>query len=353
MIYKTLQNRTEFSLKKFLFFLISFLFCFSVFAESGISKPELTENKNLFNFTIEPIFGARIGHFGEQVFSKNTQTGETYKLSELIYEFDPALYTGFNTDFKVSNFHLLLGTKIFFPMRSGKMSDSDWCQDAGYQTGNTSLKTNYSEHENYLKSSFNFDAAIKYDFHPTSWLTLSPAISLLYEQITFSTRNGTCWYGNKLTSSSSYSYYSYDDVPNRTVSKGYGEIVQLRRKDIYTWIGLDALFTTSDLRWNFFCGIYIAPYIYTHGEDDHYMRDLYYIDTTASLFYAGKTEIFVKYNFSNTKSIKLSSSFLFTGSMKGTEIYKNSRNAPYQKGSGTIGATSMYVDIQLSGLFIF
>lgn len=340
-------------MKKFLFFLISFLFCFSVFAESGISKSSISDEKSFFNFTIEPLFGTRIGHFGEQVYSKNSQTGNTYLLSELIYEFNPALYTGLKTDFKFSNFHLLLGTKIFFSMRSGKMKDSDWCQDAGYQTGNTSLKTNYSEHKNYLKSSFNFDAVIKYDFHPTSWLTLSPVISLLYEQITFSTRDGTCWYGNTLTSSSSYSYYSYDDIPHRTVSKGRGEIVQLRRKDFYAWIGLDTLFTTADSRWNFFCGIYIAPYIYTHGEDDHYMRDLYYIDTTASLFYAGKTETFVKYNFSKTKSIKLSSSFLFTGNMKGTEIYKNSRNAPYQKGSGTIGATSMYVDIQLSGLFMF
>lgn len=341
-------------MKKFLL-LISFIFCFSVFAEDGISKSADNDDKNFFNFTIEPLFGTRIGRFGEQVYSKNSKTGEQYKLSELFYNFSPALYTGFKTDFKFSNFHLLVGTKIFFPLRSGKMGDSDWCQDAGYGTGNTSLKTNYSEHENYLKTSFNLDAAIKYDFHPTDWMTLSPVISLLYEQITFSAKNGTCWYGNKLNSSDNdnYYFYSYEDTSHRTISNCYGEIVQLRRKDFYTWIGLDALFTTQDLRWNFFCGIYIAPYIYTHGEDDHYMRDFYYIDTTASLFYAGKTETFVKYNFSNTKSIKLSSSFLFTGSMKGTEIYKNSRNAPYQKGSGTIGATSMYVDIQLSALFIF
>lgn len=329
--------------------LISFLFCFSVFAESGISKSAVKDDKKFFNFTIEPIFGTRIGRFGEQVFSKNTTTHEQYKLSELFYNFSPTFYTGADVDFKLKRLHVTFGTKYFIPMQTGIMSDSDWQQNKNSPTGSTFVKTNYSEHENNLRFGLNLEAAIKYDFHPSSHITLSPVISFLYENMIFSAMNGTAWYGNDINDNpaSQNSYYSFDDIQHRTVSLLTGEVIQLRRKDYYIWLGLESSISSKDSRWDLFFGLYTSPFIYTHGEDDHYLVPLYYIDKTASIFYAGKIKTYIKYNFSKAASIKLSSSLLFTGEMKGTEVLSNSKNGPYTRG-GTIGATSLYSDIQIS-----
>lgn len=339
-------------MKKFLF-LISFLFCFSVFAKNGISKSIYKEVKKIFNFTIEPIFGTRIGHFGEQVYLKNSQTGEQYKLSELLYNFSPAAYTGLNSDLKFNNLHLNFDCKYFIQLKNGLISDSDWLQDCAYGTGNTIIKTNYSEHENYIHYGLNFEASVKYDFHPVTWLTLSPVISFSYENFVFSAINGTAWYGNdKNNNTENSSYYSYDDKNHRHIIPFIGEVIQLRRKDYYTWIGLETL-CKSCSRWNVLCGIYIAPFIYTHGEDDHCLRSLYYIDTTTSIFYAGKIKLYIQYNFTDNISLKLSDTFLFTGSMQGNEVKSSSKSGPYQNQGTIIGATSIYCDIQLSGVFKF
>lgn len=339
-------------MKKFLL-LISFLFCFSVFAEDGISKSADNDDTNFFNFTIEPLFGTRIGRFGEQVYSKNSKTGEQYKLSELFYNFSPALYTGLDSDFKFRNFHISLGFKYFVPMKSGLMRDSDWQQDSLYNTGNTIIKTNYSEHENYIRYGLNFEASVKYDFHPLTWLTLSPAISFSYENFIFSAMNGIAWYGNdKNNNPENSGYYSYDDINHRHVIPFNGEVIQLRRKDYYAWIGFETSCKSSS-RWNILCGIYVAPFIYTHGEDDHYYGPRYHIDTTASIFYAAKTKLYIQYNFTDKISLKLSNTLLFTGNMQGNELKSSSKSGPYQNQRTVIGATSFYSDIQLSALFIF
>lgn len=327
-------------MKKLFFTLIIFLFCFTLSAENKIS------------LTLEPCIGCRIGNFGEQVYAKHSLNGSIYKISELIYNFAPAVYTGFDTDLKISNFHIILGSKIFIPMQIGIMSDSDWCQDAGYKTGNTSVKTNYSEHFNNIQYGFDLELTLKYDFHPTSWLTISPNTSFLYENFILSEYNGTCWYGYT-KNGSSYSYYSYDDTAHRNVYNSSGLIVQLRRKDYYAWIGIDTLFSPNKSKWDVFCGLYIAPFIYTRGEDDHYQRPRYFIDITASMFFAGKIKTFVKYNFNKSAALKLSTTFLFTGEMKGTEVSSNYPKGPFINSGGTIGATSTYADIQISGLFFF
>ncbi|MBQ0161940.1 MAG: omptin family outer membrane protease [Treponema sp.] len=341
-------------MKKFLF-LISFLFCFSVFAENGISKSIYKEDKKFFNFTIEPIFGTRIGHFGEQVYLKNSQTGEQYKLSELLYNFSPAAYTGADVDFKLKRLHVTFGTKYFIPMQTGIMSDSDWLQNANSPTGSTFVKTNYSEHENNLRFGLNLEAAIKYDFHPSSHITLSPVISFLYEKMIFSAMNGTTWYGNDINDkpASHTSYYSFDDIQHRTVSLLTGEVIQLRRQDYYIWLGLESSISSKDSRWDLFFGLYTSPFIYTHGEDDHCLRSLYYIDTTKSIFYAGKIKLYIQYNFTENISLKLSDTFLFTGNMQGNEVKSSSKSGPYQNQGTIIGATSIYCDIQLSGVFKF
>ncbi|MBQ0002685.1 MAG: omptin family outer membrane protease [Treponema sp.] len=337
--------------------LIAILIAFAsinLFAESQNTAKEnfnAADNKKI-SLSVEPLFGIRIGNFGEQVYAKHSSTGEVYKISELIYNFSPALYSGFETDLRIVNFHFSAGCKFFIPMQIGIMSDSDWCQDAGYNTGNTGIKTNLSEHENHLRNGFNLDLTVKYDFHPLSWLTISPNISFLLEKFTLSELNGTCWYGNP-RSSSSYSYYSYDDIYNRTVSNCTGEIVQLRRTDYYVWAGVDGLFSFNKSRLDIFCGLYIAPYIYTYGEDDHYKRPRYFIDVTASLFYAGKIKTYIKYNFSKSAAIKLSGTFLFTGNMKGNELSSSTPNGKFVNSGGVIGASSMYTDIQLSGIFVF
>ena len=70
------------------------------------------------------------------------------------------------------------------------------------------------------------------------------------------------------------SFYAYDD-PNPThVSVGSfnSKVIELERKDYYTWLGLECSLLSSDDRWVVSFAIAGSPFTYFDSLDSHLVR---------------------------------------------------------------------------------
>lgn len=322
--------------------IIIFLSLFFVVFFESFSKP--------IQFTIEPNFGVRNGMLTEHVFAKNSITGDEYTLSLLEWDLKSAAYFGIDADVNISNFVIDFGIKVFASTRVGKMIDFDWNQDAGYGTGNTSLKTNFSEHECSLSSGANLELFLKYNFD-VSYFTIAPVIGITFENYKFESHNGWVKYGNT-KDGKNVSYYAYNDLENSYSKKVYGNLVNLDRSDLYTWIGVDfsAKFFQSKL--SFTGKIAIAPYTIMLANDEHVVRSNYFIDRLSGWGSSVKWEVFMKYQPIDFFGLKFGVSGLSTKVLHGPEYYSTSKNGKYYLlSNSTGGASTQYVDIKFSALF--
>lgn len=294
-----------------------------------------------WHLEVEPLCGFRYGMLGEYVYyDANTKD----KLSELQWDVKPLFYVGGKISGGWKGLCLSATVKGMIPSQCGELRDSDWLQDAGYKTGNRSIKTNYSVSENHLDSGISFSMDLKAKFYPSSWFAISPVIGFSMDYFKFSGKNGTAYYGKPL-SGSNYSYYSSDDVNNRVVSKLYGDVIKYERFDFYAWMGFETDFILTK-RCNISFEAAISPYTSLQGLDSHLMRSLYFLDTSEANFSAFNCSLAVSIRANKTLSFALNVLALYTKELKTTTSYisENSTSGPYIKTAPYDGASSKYFD---------
>lgn len=299
------------------------------------------------------MFGVRNALLNEFVYHKNSKTGEEYYLSLLNWNLKNSMYSGLNVDASYKAFHINAGFKAFFPNNFGSMDDSDWQQDSGYHTGNSSLKTNLSEHDINFYQGFNIDISARFNFSPCTGLTLSPLAGFSYETYSMIAKNGYGYYGYAL-SANNPSYYGYDDIPHRYITDFSGHnVIKLEREDYYTWIGIGIGYITPNQKLQFALDLNVSPWVYIVSRDTHLERSLYFIDFGGQAFSAFKASLFIQYNFNSIGAIKFTANGLFTTDIRGIEYTSSTIDGPYKRNGTMIGSASRYIDFQLSAIIRF
>lgn len=312
-----------------------------------------------FSIDIEPQFGIRYGILGEYVYGTSYSTRKDYILSYLEWDIKPAMYAGLKLDLGLKKFHLEGSWKQLIPNFSGRLQDSDWLQDAGYRTGNTTLKTNYSNHDNHIDNGFSLCFSARYDININPTFTLSPLVEFSYAETKFTGSNGYGFYGygknDQPFSENNPSYYGYNNVNHRSTLDFTGySVISYLRKDYFAWTGVNAKFSTRDQKFIFSIAVLFSPFAYCYAQDYHILRDTYFIDMCAGLIYGGKFKSFIQYNFSKNFGLKLTVDGLFTGRLRGPDYKRGPTDTSYRLAGKNIGgASTAYFDIQLSALLMF
>lgn len=322
-------------------------------APSEIVKKENPQKTQGWNFAIEPIFGMRFGKEGEIVWAKNSRNGKRYKLSELEWEYTPAWYLGGKVFANYKRFEITSTSKFFMPTHCGTIKDSDWLQDAYYGTGNTSVKTNYSESENHISSAFDFELSFAFKFYPTHFLTLRPKISASYQRMKFNAVGGTLWYGHDENgvafTQNNYKgpYYSWDsDEASIAKIKDGTTAIKYDTRNIYLWTGIQADFIPTK-KIVLSIALEAAPLVYMLSYDSHILTESDYKQRSISAFLAVRPSFNAVFNLTDLISIALNFNGVFTGETEGLNFLKENAMS-YTRIANNAGGYSMYFDAGIS-----
>ncbi len=298
-------------------------------------------------FSVEPIFGARLGQCKEIVWA-NSKTAGNYKLSELIYDITPAWYYGLDAQIQYKRFGVNLLSKFFIPSKTGRMTDSDWRNDSDCHNGDTSTKTDYSEHDLFLGlnggiGGFDLELQTDFRFYPTSFLTLAPLLSFNAQYLKFSAKNGTGYYGNNNGSK----IYPYDDASHRTVYDYDGmSVIDYDVYNFFVWTGLRADFLPCSWA-KISLASEVAVFYLMMDYDKHLSNHQDFIDIAYSAFFAFRQTLKSEFKIKKFFSICQKTVFSMTGESKGAMYLKKGGESSYTK-SGKAGGQLMYVDLELS-----
>ena len=298
-------------------------------------------------FSVEPIFGARLGQCKEIVWGKSKTAGN-YKLSELIYDITPAWYYGLDAQIQYKRFGVNLLSKFFIPSKSGRMTDSDWRNDADRNNGDTSTKTDYSEHDLFLGlnggiGGYDLELQTDFRFYPTSFLTLAPLLSFNAQYLIFRAKNGIGYYGKETVSK----IYPYDDASHRTVYDYDGmSVIDYDVYNFFIWTGLRADFLPCSWA-KISLASEVAVFSIMLDFDNHIPRKINFLDIAYSAFHAFRQTLKSEFKIKKFFSICQKTVFLITGESKGTEYSKMKGDSSY-KNVGQAGGQLMYVDLELS-----
>lgn len=315
---------------------------------AGQENPQRTPG---WNFGVEGIFGARFGKEGEIVWGRNSKNGEKYKLSELEWGYAPALYAGAKIDSGYKRFELSFSSIFFLPITCGTMKDSDWNQDNGYKTGNTSIKTNYSESDNKISNGFELELSFAFKFYPTNFLTLRPKLSVSYQRMEFDAMGGTLWYGNPKDTNSKGSYYPYNDPAHSYSQKlSYESVITYSLQNVYLWTGIQADFLPAR---NIVLSLTTeaAPIAYMNSYDHHVVKHMVYKNESLSAFFAVRQSARAQFTINDTVSIALDLRGMLTGETVGVTYEKRQGESTYKKFADSSGAYSLFFDIGISAKF--
>ncbi|MCM1221829.1 MAG: omptin family outer membrane protease [Lachnospiraceae bacterium] len=320
-----------------------------------IAKKENPQKTQGWSFGIEPIFGIRFGKEGEIVWAKNSRNGKRYKLSELEWEYTPAWYLGGKIFANYKRFEVTSISKFFMPTHCGTIKDSDWLQDAYYGTGNTSIKTNYSESENHINTAFDLELSFAFKFYPTHFLTLRPKISASYQRMKFSAVGGTLWYGRDVNAvpfnQDGYkgAYYSWDSGEGKASIAKINDgttAIKYDTRNIYLWTGVQADFIPTK-KIVLSLALEVAPLVYMLSYDSHILTKSDYKQHSISAFLAMRPSFNAVFSFNDFISVALNFNGVFTRETEGPNFIKENTMS-YTKIANNAGGYSMYFDAGIS-----
>lgn len=188
-----------------LLFFISRLFSmdFSLLhLENFANKSEKIKDSNetkSFSIEITPSFGMMFGRASEYVYLQYSyyQGVNNYnpKLSQLDYEYSFP-YFSLNVDTTLFHYLYLGGNlSVGIPFECGIMQDYDWINSYYPNHEWTNELTNYSIHQNFIDSYFDFKFCIGANLNISNVITIVPLVGLGFDSIQFSAFNGKCKYG--------------------------------------------------------------------------------------------------------------------------------------------------------------
>ena len=322
--------------KKVLMFAV--LFCLSNVFAGQISGS---------GFSIEPFCGLRNGKIGEYVYARNSKDSSRYHLSYLEWETKPLFFAGLRGNKTWRGAEAGLYFKVYFPGECGTLEDSDWLQDYGYNTGNSSLKTNYSFHDNKLKKGYGTGGTFSTFLFRNEFLNILPAVAFDFESLSFTAYNGTAFYGNGKDGNAT-SYYPFHSN-NSTVINFDGKVITYTRYDLYAWLGLGIRAFPIERTVIGICG-FISPYAFSYGIDHHILTGKKMKNFTDGYFSAYKLNLFYLYKCSEKISVKFDCTFLTAKEMKGNRYVKSSSSDSYKKliSEDSDGTDSRYAEYSVS-----
>ena len=342
-------------MKKHIFSLIFAFFSLSAFAV----------NLEDFSFSVEPLFGMKWGQIDEYVFLKESNFSDD-KLSELNWEIKPEWYCGLRIGGEWKKFFAETSVSFGIPKNTGLMMDSDWLNNDPASVSPkiaskaSNWKTNYSESDNYLNYDINFSLKGGYNFQVLDWLKILPALSFDYENIKFTAKNGTKWYG----SSSANGYYlssSSASAESFSIYNKYGyngTDIEYNRIIYNFWLGSDFSIKLPK-NFEFKTGFFFSPYIYAVSYDSHVLKAKVnpnnpsdYADLTIGFFGAFKWNWGISYKITERHFVSLNASYFYMRVLRGDDYQKSSNENSYKKASDADGgAGAKYFDITLSYRF--
>ena len=324
--------------------------------EAEAQEEPATAQNRAWTFSAEQSFGVRLGQSKEIVWRKKSTNGESYKLSELVYDMLPVWYIGEKFSAQYKRFEISLFDKIFIASKSGTLTDSDWLNDIAYKNGDTTTKTDYSEHSLFLNSivpgfaGFDLELQAAVKFYPTSFLTLAPLLSFNAQYMSFQGRDGIGYYGDYLPSKRTRA--SWSDAAHRTTLNYDGQkIIDYETYNLFVWTGIKARFEPVD--WLAITATTeVAPLYIFFDYDAHRTNSKYFFDFTMSAFYAFRQSAQVEFKIKKFFSLCQTTTFVFTGETKGSMYGKTDGSEKYKKVSNTESGNQLfYVDLELSAKF--
>lgn len=309
-----------------------------------------------WTFNAEPTFGVRLGQCKEILWRKKSSSEEYFRLSELNYDILPALYLGANIGAQTKNFEIKFLSKFFLPVRCGNIRDSDWLNDLAYNNGDTLTKTDYSIHSLELKATnaglvgYDLELQAAGKFYPTSFLILSPVVSINAQYMSFSAKNGIGYYGNY--NSITRTRESWSNIFRRTIVEYEGkEIIDYEIYNFFLWTGIQACFMPAD--WiTLSLTSEVAMLSCFFDFDHHKTNDKHFFDIGFSSFRAFRQSVKAEFKIKKVFSLCQTTTFMFTGESHGTIYAKTIVDDSYKQISNTeAGSQMIYVDLQLSAKF--
>ncbi|MBR0098887.1 MAG: omptin family outer membrane protease [Treponema sp.] len=304
-----------------------------------------------FSLSVEPLFGMKWGQVNEYVFSKKSKFSYD-KLSELNWEIKPEWYCGLNVQGGWNQFFIETGVKFGIPRKTGLMIDSDWQNiEKTVAGGGNTVKTNYSESDNYLDHDISLGVKGGYKFYVNENITINPSIAYEYQTIKFTANGGTGWYGK---SKPGGGLYPYDDITHQNVYNFSGkDVISYKREVSYLWLGSDFSFLapySNTLIFN--TGFFFAPYVYAVSFDYHLIKEIDYADLTTGFFGAFKWNLGAEYKINDRHSILLNANYFFMRVLRGDDYEKKSSESNYKKSNEADGgAGARYFDLCFSYRF--
>lgn len=330
------------------------VFTEDVFYESeennkNVKYEESASETKFFSFSIEPLFGVKIGQVDEYVFWNNCDYADD-KLSELNWEIKPEYFAGAKLSGEIYNAFIETSFSFGFSGKTGKMLDSDW-QNIQYQNQEENLyKTNYSESDNYLLHDFSFDLKLGYNFQfakgkPIQF-SVKPFASIQVKNIKFDGNGGTAWYGADLGG-----YYAeWNDWENQSSSSGplSGKVISYERSNFITWLGF---YAGADLGKHFSAsaGFKVSPYLYAESLDNHHLSYTDYLDKTPGFFKAFEWNLGFAFRINENHAVLLNGEYFLMSMIRGDDYLKASYENVFVKDSRADGgAAERYFSFSLS-----
>lgn len=306
-----------------------------------------------WTFSLEGGMGLRIGTYNEIVWAKRSYDNERYKQSELEYRLRPSFYTALNFSVNYKRLGFKLSNKFFIASKTGTLTDSDWRNDSSCQNGDTTTKTDFSEHTLFLKDKFGgiagFDLELKgdYKFYPTNWLSLAPLLSFNVQYMSFLAKDGYGYYG--VHDYKNNRILPYNDIATRQTYSFEGKnVIEYEAYNFFIWTGIGAKFTPFS--WlHFELASEFSPVSLLLDFDKHLTNSKDFkeiVFSTLSAFRQSvKAEFILKKNFSICQTCV----FVISKESEGAMYYKKSEDSSYQRISKNSGGGKVtYFDLELS-----
>lgn len=295
------------------------------------------------------------GQVDEYVFLKESNYTSD-KLSELNWEIKPEWYAGGKLSAAYKNLFIESLLKLAFPDQTGMMADSDWLNAQTYEVSaekaaGHDYKTCYSEHDNYLESDLSFEMTLGYLFQLKNSYRIKPCISFEYNNISFTGKNGTGYYGYGSDGKfykRNYYYAACDDKENQYILPFQGAVITYRRLSDYLWLGCNFYFSLP-LNFELDTAFFLAPYVYAVSYDSHLTTGNDYADLTTGAFTAFKFNLSLLYKISPRNAFLVKGSYFYMNTLRGKNYEKFNTSDIYDK-SPTVdgGAAASYFDLSLS-----
>lgn len=327
-------------MKKIFTLLLFFIFASPIFAKNF--------SFDLLNFSIEPFVQFHNGSQKEYVYLDEDYDNES-KLSELNWEEKNIYFLGINSDVSYKNFILGFSYQQTIPSYCGMIYDYDWLNKVSESTDKKYhyLKTNYSEHYNFLEYYYSLCFDFKYNFNLSKLIDISPSLSYEFLSLKFNAINGFYRYGVK----NEYGNY-IENYQTGTITYIDGDVLSLTRNLNIIWFGFSTNFSATK-KLDFIASFQICPFIYVDSIDFHVTRHSYFYDRMYGFFKGIQFEIKSYYNFTNNHSLALSFKFRNLSDINGDTYSGSDLNETFVKNTSKSGSAFNFINLSLSYRYRF